>query len=298
VVTVRNEAIAVTGVSVKPATTVSVNGTEQLYATVSPENATNKSVTWSSNDNSVATVDGNSGMVTGISAGTATVTAKTDEGEFTSSCVVTVRNDTIAVSGVSVKPAALAIYIGDVEELTADVAPVNAANKSVTWISNVASVATVDENGTVTGISAGTATVTAKTEDGEFTSSCTVTVKNEMGNVTSTGWTAPAANSYEYSMTYVAQVAFRGTLSTDTGTEVAAFVGNELRGYARLIHEPKLNAYLIHLTVYSNSASNETVSLKAYNPSKQRIYDKCKEFVFHGDASLGSASEILNCLIN
>jgi uncharacterized protein YjdB len=297
VITVQNEAVPVTGVSLKTASTISVNGTEQLTATVSPENATNKNVVWSSNAVSVATVD-EKGLVAGISAGMATVTAKTEDGEFTSSCVITVRDETIPVTGVSVDKATLAIYIGDVEELRAEVAPGNATNKSVTWSSSAEAVATVDENGSVRGVSAGTATITAKTGDGEFTSNCTVRVDDETGSITSTGWTAPAANSYEYSMTYVAQVAFRGTLSADPNTEVAAFVGNELRGYARLIHEPRLNAYLVHLIIYSNSAGNETVTLKAFNPSKKRIYDNCKEFTFQGNASLGSTSEILNCLIN
>jgi hypothetical protein len=97
-------------------------------------------------------------------------------------------------------------------------------------------------------------------------------------------------------MTYIAQVAFRGVLSDNVNTEVAAFVGNECRGHAKLVYEPELNVYLVHLIIYSNNAGGETVTLKAYNPLKKRIYNDCKTFPFQGNTSLGSASEILNCL--
>ena len=97
-------------------------------------------------------------------------------------------------------------------------------------------------------------------------------------------------------MTYVTQVAFQGVLSENTNTEVAAFVGNECRGYAKLVRDARLGVYLVHITLYSNSSSGETVVLKAYNPAKKRIYTNCKELTFQSNAGIGSASEILNCL--
>jgi uncharacterized protein YjdB len=295
VITVQEAVIPVTGVSLnKTVLTVSVNGTEQLAATVAPANATNKNVTWSSNAATVATVSAE-GVITGVSAGTATVTATSEDGKFTATCVITVN---IPVTGVSLNKTAIDMYVGDVEQLSATVIPNDAVNTDVTWSSSSPTVVTVSDDGVVTGVSAGTATVTLTltSDDGKFTVTCAVTVKNEMGTVTSTGWSAPSSNSYEYSMTYVAQVAFRGTLSTDVNTEVAAFVGNELRGYAKLVYEQKLKVYLVNMVIYSNSAGNETVILKAYNPTKQRVYENCKEFVFQGDTSLGLASEILNCM--
>lgn len=82
--------VNVTGVDVSPSTSsIEINGTVQLTATVSPSNATNKSVTWSSNNTSIATVS-NSGLVTGISAGTTRITATTTDGSFTDYCDVTV----------------------------------------------------------------------------------------------------------------------------------------------------------------------------------------------------------------
>ena len=86
-----SEDIPVTGVSVSPTSaTISVNGTQQLSATVSPSDATNKSVTWSSSNTSVATVS-SSGLVTGVSAGTATITVKTNDGNKTATSTITVQ---------------------------------------------------------------------------------------------------------------------------------------------------------------------------------------------------------------
>ncbi|HEX8531772.1 MAG TPA: Ig-like domain-containing protein, partial [Cytophagales bacterium] len=82
--------VAVTGVSVSPTSaSVAVNGTQQLTATVSPTNATNKTVSWSSGNTAVATVS-STGLVTGVAAGTATITVTTQDGAKTASATVTV----------------------------------------------------------------------------------------------------------------------------------------------------------------------------------------------------------------
>ncbi|MGX9931958.1 Ig-like domain-containing protein [Virgibacillus salarius] len=82
--------IAVTGVSVDPATAELEEGaTQQLTETISPSNATDKGVTWSSSDEAVATVDSN-GLVTAVAEGNATITVTTNDGSFTASCDVTV----------------------------------------------------------------------------------------------------------------------------------------------------------------------------------------------------------------
>lgn len=83
--------MAVTGVSLNEDTaSVTVGNTTTLTATVEPSNATNKTVSWSTSDEDVATVDG--GVVTGIGAGTATITVTTADGGFTDTCEVTVSN--------------------------------------------------------------------------------------------------------------------------------------------------------------------------------------------------------------
>ena len=159
--------------------TVGVGGTWQLNATVEPDDAQNKSVTWESSDESVATVDEN-GLVTGKSAGSATVTVRTVDGGYTAQCSVTVEGEEIvAVTGVRLDYEDITVDVGGTWQLNATVEPEDAENKSVTWESSDEAVATVDENGLVTGKSAGSATVTVRTVDGGYTAQCSVTVEGE-----------------------------------------------------------------------------------------------------------------------
>ena len=90
----------------------------------------------------------------------------------------------VTVTGVSLNKTTLTLNIGASETLTATVAPVDAANKKVTWMSGNEAVATVDANGKVTGVKAGEATITVTTEDGGKTASCKVTVKDAVVAVT------------------------------------------------------------------------------------------------------------------
>lgn len=89
--------VAVEGVSLKSATTITVGGSEKLVPTFTPSNATNKNVTWESNNTDVATVD-NDGTVHGVAAGTATITVKTEDGGYTATCEVTVE-ETSSMNG-------------------------------------------------------------------------------------------------------------------------------------------------------------------------------------------------------
>ncbi|MDR2423429.1 MAG: Ig-like domain-containing protein [Prevotellaceae bacterium] len=164
-----------TGVSLnKTATTINVNATEQLTATVAPENATNKAVTWSSSKAAVATVS-EAGLVTAVSPGTAKITVTTQDGGRTSSCTVTVVQP---ATGVSLNKTTTTLNVNATEQLTATVAPANATNKAVSWSSSNTAVATVSSTGLVTAKSAGTATITVTTADGGHTATCTVTVED------------------------------------------------------------------------------------------------------------------------
>lgn len=146
---------------------------ESLVATVSPNNATDKSVTWTSSVPSVATVDA-SGMVNALAVGSTTITVTTTDGGFTATCTVTV-SAKIAVTSVSLNTGAVSINKNASTTLTATVYPSNATNKNVTWSSSNTGIATVS-NGVVTGVAAGTATITVTTVDGSKTATCTVTV--------------------------------------------------------------------------------------------------------------------------
>ena len=165
----------VTGVKLnKNTTTIKVGGTETLTATVEPANATNKAVTWSSDNISVATVDAN-GLVTAVAEGSATITVTTEDGSKTASCTVTVTTATVPVTGVTLDPTSLTLDVNQTAPLTATITPSDATNQNVTWTSDNPSVATVS-GGVVTAVAPGEATITATTADGGFAATCTVTV--------------------------------------------------------------------------------------------------------------------------
>lgn len=164
--------ISVTGIYLnKTELTLAVGAIEHLTASVLPENATDKTVTWSISDGSVAAVDAE-GNVTALKVGSAVITATA--GEMTAECSLTIIP--VAVTGVTLDKEELMLKPGETSTLTATVLPENAANKSVTWTSSNTSIATVDANGIVTAKSVGTATVTVTTTDGGKTATCSVIV--------------------------------------------------------------------------------------------------------------------------
>ncbi|RAV10904.1 Ig-like domain-containing protein [Paenibacillus contaminans] len=164
-------------VSIDPANLTMMAGSYvPLTAIVAPANAGDKRVTWASSDPTIATVDAN-GIVTAVAAGQATITATTVDGGYTAQTAITVIMGEIEVTGVAVNPAENAIVAGDQASLTATVQPIQASNKAVQWSSSDTSIATVDAQGTVTGLSPGMATITATTADGGFTASAQVEVK-------------------------------------------------------------------------------------------------------------------------
>lgn len=209
--------VPATGVTVTPASaSVSVGSTTSLSATVAPATATNKAVTWSSNNPAVATVNA-SGVVTGVAVGTATVTATSQSGSFTASATVTVAGvATVPVTGVGVTPTTAALAVGGTTPLLANVLPANATNKTVTWTSSNTAVATVSASGVVTGVAAGTAMVTATTQSGSFTASATITVT--ASNIPATGVTVSPATA---SVAVAATTALSATVAPANATNKA-----------------------------------------------------------------------------
>ena len=183
-ITVEGAVVSVTGITVDPSELTLVEGsTGSLAAMVSPGDATDKSVGWSSSDDSVATVDDN-GTVTAISAGTSTITVMTTDGGYTATSEITVEGAVVSVTGITVDPSELTLVEGSTGSLAAMVSPGDATDKSVGWSSSDDSVATVDDNGTVTAISAGTSTITVMTTDGGYTATSEITVEGAVVSVT------------------------------------------------------------------------------------------------------------------
>ena len=176
-VTVKAKAVGVTEVTLdKTKLTLTEGETETLTATVRPDNADNRKVTWSSDKTEVATVDG-AGRVTAVKAGEAVVTVTTEDGGKTASCKVTVKAKVVPVTGVEVNPWAVTLFVRGTSKLSYTIRPADATNQNVKWESESPSVATVDSEGNVQGVAAGTAKICVTTEDGGFKSYCTVTVK-------------------------------------------------------------------------------------------------------------------------
>lgn len=167
--------VSVTGVTLnQTALNLEVNGTATLQATVAPANATNKSVRWSSNNTSVATVD-NNGNVKAVGVGTATINVTTEDGNKTATCEVTVSEKKIPVESVILNKTALTMEVKTSEQLAVSILPEDATDKAVTWTSSDEKVATVDNNGKVTALTKGTAAITVAAGDKKATCAVTVT---------------------------------------------------------------------------------------------------------------------------
>lgn len=165
--------VSVTGVSLNWSSLDLLLGqTSTLVATVTPSNATNKNVTWSTSDDQVAKVSA-AGVVTAVGKGNATITVKTADGNYTATC--NVRVSVVPVSSISLNKTSLELKATQTAQLTATVLPEAAADKSVVWTSSDDDIATVVD-GLVTAVAEGSATITVTTVDGGFKATCDVDV--------------------------------------------------------------------------------------------------------------------------
>jgi len=163
--------VPVTAITITPSGDVSVvaGQTTTLTATVAPANATNQTITWSSLNTGMATVNAQTGVVTGVNAGTATIRATAADGSNVSADKnVTVTPAEVKVTSITITPSGdVSVAVGQTTTLTATVAPANATNQTITWSSLNTGIATVNaQTGVVTGVSAGTATIRATAADG------------------------------------------------------------------------------------------------------------------------------------
>ena len=161
---------------------IGIGATTQLTVGYTPSDTNVKNVTYSSSSESIATVS-NTGLVTGIAQGSATITATAQTANGTTSATTTITVTPIAVTSVTLSSNSETIKVGKTVTLVPTISPSNATNKNVTWSSSDTSIATVS-GGTVTGVAAGTATITVRTVDGNKTATCTVAVQASGGEET------------------------------------------------------------------------------------------------------------------
>ena len=157
---------AITSISLdKSAVSVNINATEQLKATILPENASNKKVVWASSDPSVATVS-NNGAVRAVAPGTATITCTSDDGSNVSvaceiRCIQMVNSIRF-----DVKDRNVIVNKGSFTYLNTIISPENASDKSLTWSSSDPKIVSVSNTGKIQGIAGGSATITCTANDG------------------------------------------------------------------------------------------------------------------------------------
>jgi uncharacterized protein YjdB len=199
-ITISNQVVSVSSVSVNGAGGASIitsdNGTLQLIATVSPENATNKTVTWSVQNGSGQASLNASGLVSAVNNGTVTARATANDGSgIYGTLTITISNQVIPVSGITVTGAGDAATISTDNgtlQLSANITPVEATNTTVTWsIQNNTGQASISSSGLVTAVSNGTVTARATANDGSGVYGIlTITISNQVilvSDITITG---------------------------------------------------------------------------------------------------------------
>ena len=187
----RTEPVAVTGVTVTPTTVdLKVGETKQLTISIEPARATNTRYTCESDKASVATVD-NTGLVTAVGLGTATITVTTEDGNKTATCTVNVldENGELPLESLSLDKTELLLLVNESKQLQVIYNPSTTTQKGVTWSSDDTQIAAV-ENGTVKAIAEGQTTITVKsTADPSKTATCKVKVSvNNNVSITDTAF--------------------------------------------------------------------------------------------------------------
>lgn len=178
-INVSSNYVPVKGISLNKSNLDILLGTsEQLIHTVNPIDATNKDVFWTSSNEDIVTVE--NGNVVAKKLGFAIITVSISG--FKSTCRVNVV-DVIPLKSISINKSNVVIKENSYENLTISYFPSNATNKKITWKSSNTNIVTVDQQGNITGVNPGSATVTVISNDGGYVSMCNVTVEAISKNV-------------------------------------------------------------------------------------------------------------------
>lgn len=220
--------------------------TLQLQATVRPVDATNKQLVWISSNTNFVTVT--NGLLYGVQPGNTVVAVKTVDGGHVALCSITVI-DWIDVTNVALDYSSVDLEIGKTLQLQSTVLPADANDRSVTWRSSNQTVAAVDQQGNVSGLTVGTAVITVTSSDMNLTAVCTVNViprplpfeTVDYTNFSANGWSIPGNNYFESYLKFnetgetavtpqlasgVKSVAFRIKTTIIASTATLAFYGS------------------------------------------------------------------------
>lgn len=154
--------IKVTSITITGESAMYVGDTQTLVATVYPDDASNKDITWAASDQSIATV--NDGVINAKKVGEVTITVSTtDDSKISKEFVITITEKEVLPTSITLSGTKTSIGIDEEFTVTVNFVPSDVTNKALVWISTNTEVATVDANGNVKGISIGTTTITVKT---------------------------------------------------------------------------------------------------------------------------------------
>ena len=269
--------------------TINKGATAQLNLSVTPENFTD-TVTWKSTDEKVATIS-DSGEVKAVGAGTATI--KVVVGDISATCQVTVLQP---VTGIRLNKSSLTMDALDTFQMTASVYPDSANDKRITWSSSDPAIASVDENGLVTALKKGTATITAAAMDGSgVKSTCKVTVSNtayvctdpaqlesphNYDNSCTDVWSYKLDGASSLNVTFDAQTELEDGFDylyilDGSGKEVGKYTGKELAGKTI-----QVTGDTVKIRMASDDAGNawgfKVTSVTAGSETCQHVWDNGK----------------------
>ena len=245
--------------------------TSYLSVAFNPSNTTDKEINWNSSNDSVVTIN-SSGLITAVGVGEAIITATTNSG-LKSTITITVIEENVAVTGIALNKNSLNLKNGETERITATVAPINASDKNVTYTSSNPMVATVDGTGLVTGISKGTAVITASATDGtNISSSCTVNVTYDTQvSLNITNKTIYVEDTYTIAATVVPAGANQGVIWASSNTSVATVTS---AGKVTGVNEG--NVTITATSVEDNEVvATSTLVVKS---GAQKILDKAEDY--------------------
>lgn len=276
-------------VSKVDATSVTIDKTEaeigfgrtlQLKATVTPKNTTKYKLHWKSENTSVATVDEN-GLVSTVGVGDAVIKAISDDNEdIYGSCTVHVLP--VQVEGIALSKTTLTLQTGSSKKIDTIITPSNADNKEVTWESSDDSIAKVDENGNVTGVSeGGPVTITATTKNGGYQASCKVTVQKDAIPVS--GVTLDQENYY-FSSDYFSDknasedapvIRMEATVLPDTATNTDVTWESDTPGVATVDAYGQVTAVAAGVTTITAKTADggHAATAKVYVPAVSESFD-------------------------
>lgn len=270
---------SVTGISLDPRefTLETIGSSFTIKPVISPEDASDLGVVWESADTKVVSV-ASDGTVTAIGPGTTTVTATTNDGSFTSNCVVSVKSP---AQHVSLDKTSLKLLEGESGKLTATVYPLNSTQKTLTWVSDHPDVASVDNEGNVTARKAGAATVTVKVAE-KVTAVCKVTVISRVTGISMSETTVELkpGEKHQLEATVLPQNASNAEVTWYSDKESVAIVSQ-----SGLVSAVSTGEATIHV-VTSDGGKMATCLVKVGTPVKGITLSISSKTLYVGDPSL------------